>query len=158
MNQIFRLLVGTAAILLVAADALPKHSCSAPADDAEQIVASERAWAKAAVDRDTARMAAFMSEDYVEITLATDPATNKVRWKNTSKTEWIEMIRSGEEKYESIDLHNLKVYFHGDIATVTGEYTQKGTRGGEDISATGPYVDTWAKRKAAWRVVSSVFP
>jgi ketosteroid isomerase-like protein len=157
VNQMFRLLLCTVAIL-VSTGAPPEHSPSAPGDDAEQIVASERAWAKAAVDRDTARMATFMSDDFVEITLAADPATNKLRWKNTSKGEWIESIRSGEEKYESVDLRNLQVYFHGDVATVTGEYSQKGARGGEDISATGAYVDTWVKKKGAWQVVSSVFP
>lgn len=156
MNHAFRILC-TLAILL-STGALPPHSPAAQGDDAEQILASERAWAKAAVDRDTARMATFMADDFVEITLAADPASNKLRWKNTSKTEWVELIRSGEEKYESVDLRNLQVYFHGDVATVTGEYSQKGTRGEEDISATGVYVDTWVKKKGAWRVVSSVFP
>jgi ketosteroid isomerase-like protein len=157
VNQVFRLLPLCTVAILVSTGAPPKHS-SAQGDDAEQILASERAWAKAAVDRDTARMATFMSDDFVEITLAADPATNKLRWKNTSKTEWIELIRSGEEKYESVDLRNLQVYFHGEVATVTGEYSQKGVRGAEDISATGAYVDTWVKKKGAWQVVSSVFP
>jgi len=41
---------------------------------------------------------------------------------------------------------------------VTGEYSQKGTRDGKDISAAGLYVDTWTKSNGQWQLVSSVFP
>ena len=103
-------------------------------------------------------MARLMADDYVEITMIADTASNKTKWKNTSKTEWVELIRSGHEKYKSVDLGNLQVYFHGDVATVTGEYSQTGTRDGTDISATGLYVDTWARKSGQWKVISSVFP
>jgi len=157
MNR-FHILISIA-IISVAGAGWSQQSHRNPAgDDTEQLVAAENAWAKSAVARDTTRMASFMADDYVELTLVNDPATNKLRWKNTSKAEWVEMVRSGEEKYESVELRNLKVYLHGDVATVTGEYLQKGTRGGEDISATGVYVDTWAKKKGTWQVINSVFP
>ena len=157
MNR-FQILIFSA-VLIAAITAFPRQSQRTPAaNDTEQLVAAENAWAKSAVARDTTRMASFMADDYVELTLVNDPATNKLRWKNTSKAQWIEMVRSGEEKYESVELRNLKVYLHGDAATVTGEYVQKGTRGGEDISATGVYVDTWAKKKGTWQVINSIFP
>jgi ketosteroid isomerase-like protein len=68
------------------------------------------------------------------------------------------MVRTGRAKYETVELSNLKVYLHGDVATVTGEYSQKGTTEGKDNSATGVYVDTWVKRSGHWQIVSSVFP
>lgn len=137
--------------------ASPRQSPRTP-NDTEQLIAAEQAWAKSATTRDTARMAAFMADDFVELTLANDPATKQLRWKNTGKYEWLTLLQSGEEKYDSIELRNLKVYLHGAVATVTGEYTQKGTGGAEDISATGVYVDTWVKTKGSWQVVNSVFP
>jgi ketosteroid isomerase-like protein len=98
-----------------------------------------------------------MSDDYLELTLTTDPAS-QLHWKAATKSEWLALIRSGEEKYESVHLTNLTVHLHGNVATVTGEYTQKGTRDHEDISSTGPYVDTWIKENGTWHIVSSVFP
>ncbi len=68
------------------------------------------------------------------------------------------MVRTGRAKYESVELSNLKVHFHRDVATVTGEYSQKGTTEGKDNSAIGVYVDTWMKRNGHWQIVSSVFP
>ena len=125
---------------------------------AEKIIAAEHAWAKAAVDHDAAKMASFMADDYIEITLEAATTTTKAEWKTTAKADWVDLVRTGREKYESVDIRNLKLYFHGDVVTVTGEFSQKGTTDGRDNSATGVYVDTWAKRAGHWRLVSSVFP
>jgi ketosteroid isomerase-like protein len=57
-----------------------------------------------------------------------------------------------------VELHNLTVHIQGTLAVVSGEYSQKGTRGDKDISATGIYVNTWTKRGHRWLVVHSVFP
>jgi ketosteroid isomerase-like protein len=131
---------------------------STPPGDRAELLALENRWAQAAVKRDADDMAQLMSDDYVEITMVTDTATSKTKWKNTGKSEWVELVRSGHEKYESVDLNNLQVYLHGDVATVTGEYRQTGTRDGTDISAAGLYVDTWIRKNGQWKVISSVFP
>jgi ketosteroid isomerase-like protein len=144
-----------AAAVIVAAIAI---SSSAPPDDRQQLLKLEHAWAQAAVKSDADGMGVLMTDDYVEITMVSDTATNKTKWKNTGKKEWVDLIRSGHEKYESVNLTNLQVYLHGDTATVTGEYSQTGTRDSTDISATGLYVDTWVKKNGQWRIVSSVFP
>ena len=121
------------------------------------IIAGEKAWAKAAVDHDVDTFAKYISDDYVLIQVNTGP--DKVsRFDFTNKSTWVELVRSRHEKYDAVEIHNLKVLLHGDVATVTGEYSQKGTRDGKDISATGLYVDTWVKRNGQWQVVSSVFP
>jgi ketosteroid isomerase-like protein len=127
-------------------------------DDRVQLLALEHRWAQAAVKGDADGMAQLMADDYVEITMVTDTAANKTKWKNTGKTQWVQLVRSGHEKYESVDLNNLRVYFHSDVATVTGEYRQTGTHDGTDISAAGLYVDTWVRKDGQWKVVSSVFP
>jgi ketosteroid isomerase-like protein len=157
MDRVFQTVVCVLATLVAIVNS-PARSAPPASKDSEQLLASERAWAKAAVDGNADAMAKFMSDDYVELTMETDKATNKTRWKNTGKAEWVALVCSGTEKYESVDLRNLRVYLHVDVATVTGEYTQKGSRDGQDISATGLYVNTWVKKNGTWQVVSSVFP
>jgi ketosteroid isomerase-like protein len=125
--------------------------------DTEIIVAAERAWAKAPVDHDVEAFAKYMSDDYVLIDVNPGP-DKKPRLEVTSKASWVEMVRSGREKYDAVEVHGLKVHFNGDIATVTGEYSQKGVSDGKDISGAGVYVDTWIKRNGQWKLVSSVFP
>jgi ketosteroid isomerase-like protein len=131
---------------------------SASGTSAEEIVAAEHAWAKAAVDGDAATMASLMSDDYVEIAWEPASAKSKAGWVTTDKAAWVELVRSGREKYESVELLNIKVYVQGNLATVTGEYRQKGTNGGKDISGSGAYVNTWSKLDGHLRVINSVFP
>jgi ketosteroid isomerase-like protein len=150
--------VACAIVLAAVCAALPGALASLTGSDLEQIVASEHAWVDAAVKRNAAGMAGLMSDDYVEIAMETAPGASKSRWMNTGKAEWIDLVRSGREKYTSVELSNLKVYLHGDVATVTGEYSQAGTKDGKDISAAGSYVNTWVKKNGNWQVVSSVFP
>jgi len=158
VNQSFRL-IATYVLAVAAANAiLLAVSTSSSGGDEEAIVASEHAWARAPVKGDAAGMAALMSDDYVEIELETTPGSSKSKWVTSGKAEWVEMVRSGREKYTSVDVRNIKVYLHGDLATTTGEYSQTGTKDGKDISATGLYVDTWEKKNGKWLVVSSVFP
>ncbi len=137
---------------------LPAASTSTKASDADLIIASERAWAQAPVKGDAVGMARFMSDDYVQIASESLPGTNKNGWVTLRKSEWVDLVRSGREKYTSVELRNIKVYLHGDVATTTGEYSQTGTEDGKDISASGFYIDTWVKKNGDWRVVSSVFP
>jgi ketosteroid isomerase-like protein len=137
-----------------------RRTGSAPleAGSAEEILAAEHAWAKAAVDGDATTMASFMSDDYVLVGWEPASPESKARWVPTGKAEWVELVRSGREKYVSVELFNLKVYLQGTLATVTGEYTQKTTNEGKDKSASGAYVDTWTKLDGRWRVITSVFP
>jgi len=157
VKQILRTFAWALAVTVVNG-ALSARSALSAGSETEQVVAAERAWAKAAVDGDVRGMATFMADDYVEIAMETAPDTKKSRWVTTSKTEWLGLMRSGREKYESVDLSNLKVYFHADVATLTGEYSQTSAKDGKKTSVTGVYVDTWVRKSGNWQVVSSVFP
>jgi ketosteroid isomerase-like protein len=134
----------------------PENSSSANASD--EVMRADRAWAQTAVDGDASKMASFMSSDYVEIILNPATAGKDAEWTTRNKSEWVDAVRSGRDKYESVELHNLQVYFHGEIASVTGHYSQKGTSDGKDNSSTGTYVNTWVRRNGHWEIVSSVFP
>jgi len=123
----------------------------------DAIIAAEHAWAHAAVVHDVDTFAKFMSDDYVLIVVNTSP-DKKSEFELTDKAKWVEMIRSRREKYNSVEIHDLKVLVNGEIATVTGQYSQAGTSDGKDITSAGLYVDTWIERKGQWQLVSSVFP
>jgi ketosteroid isomerase-like protein len=157
VKQIF-CIVASALVVVVVANGAPPARSTSSIGVTEQVVACEHAWAKAAADGNAAGMAKLMADDYVEIAMETDPGMKSSRWVTTNKAEWVDLVQSGREKYQSVDLRNLKVYLHADVATVTGEYSQSGTKDGKDISGTGVYVDTWIRKNGSWQVVSSVFP
>src|ERR1700681_3086855 len=96
----------------------PGNSSSANASD--EVMRADRAWAQAAVDGDSSKMASFMSSDYVEIILNPATAGKDAEWTTRNKSEWVESVRSGRDKYESEELPNLKVFFHGKIAPANG--------------------------------------
>ena len=121
------------------------------------IIAAEHAWAHAAVVRDVGAFAKYMSEDYVLIVVNTGP-DKKPHFEFTPKAKWVDRLRSGGDAYDSVELDDLHVMVNGDVATVTGHYTQKATREGKDNTSDGVYVDTWVQRHGQWQVVTSVFP
>jgi ketosteroid isomerase-like protein len=125
--------------------------------ESDAIIAAEREWAKAAVDHDIAAFAKYMSDDYVLIAVNARPG-KEPEFEVTTKAKWVDKVRSGREKYAAVGIRDLKVLFNGDFATVTGAYSQEGTSDGKDISASGLYVDTWAKRRGQWQLINSTFP
>jgi len=127
-------------------------------DDSQVLLASEKAWAKAALDGNADKMASYMADEYLE--LAWDPAAKGAlaHWSTTKKAEWVASVRSHKDVYTAVDLRNLTVHVQGNLAVVTGEYSQKGTSNGKDISGSGIYANTWTKRNGRWLVVHSVFP
>jgi len=127
-------------------------------DDSQALLESEKAWAKAAVDGDADRMASYMADDYLELAWEPAVAGTAAHWSTVSKEEWVGSVRSRKDVYSSVDLHSLTVHVQGNLAVVTGEYSQKGTSKGKDISASGIYANTWAKRDGRWLVIHSIFP
>jgi ketosteroid isomerase-like protein len=121
------------------------------------IIAAEHAWAKAAVDGDVAAFAKYMSDDYVLIVVDTGP-DKKPHFEFTSKSKWVDRLRAGGDKYDAVELDHLDVRVSGNVATVTGHYSQTATRDGKNNSSDGIYVNTWVQRQGQWQVITSVFP
>jgi ketosteroid isomerase-like protein len=124
----------------------------------ETVAARSLAFAQAALSGDLASFSSFMSDDY--IMLWTEPATDgkQAHWVTKTKAEWVQELRSRKNTYRSVELHNLKVYLHGDVATVSGYYRQSGRREGADYSDAGLFNETWVRRSGQWVIVGSVFP
>jgi ketosteroid isomerase-like protein len=137
-----------------AADSAPSSTIAIQ----QAVAARSLAFAKAALQGDLATFPTFMSDDYVMSW--PEPATDgkKPHWATKTKEEWVEELRSRNNKYHSVELQNTKVYLHGNLAIFTGDYTQTGTREGAEYSEAGLFMETWVKRNGQWIIVSSVFP
>ena len=127
-------------------------------DDSQVLLESEKAWARAALDGNADLMSSYMAAEYLE--LAWEPAAPgaAAHWSTVTKESGVESVRSRKDVYTSVELRRLTVHVQGNLAVVTGEYSQKGTSNGKDISASGIYANTWAKRDGRWLVVHSIFP
>lgn len=153
--------LGAAAILsfaLASAGDAKQPATPVSRDDSQVLVESEKDWAKAAFDGDADRMASYMTDDYLELTWEPAAKGAAAHWKTVRKADWVESVRRREDVYTSVEVHNLTVHVQGTLAAVTGEYSQKGTSKGKDISGAGIYVNTWIKRGGRWLLVHSVFP
>ena len=131
---------------------------TAPGSSEQSVEARSRAWFKAAVDADADAFRTFATDDYVMLYI--DPATaeHPARWATMSLDEWVSSIRAGSVKYRSVEIRNTKVRVNGDIATLSGEYTQTAVRDGREATESGLFVETWVRRRGQWFAVSDVFP
>jgi ketosteroid isomerase-like protein len=117
-----------------------------------------RALIKAELDANVAAFRSFLSDDYVLLYVEPAASGQKARWATRTKEEWATLLGSGREKYDSVDLRDTRVYLHGDVAIFTGEYTEKGTRDGEEYTEDGLFTETWVLRQGQWMMIGGVFP
>jgi ketosteroid isomerase-like protein len=154
-----KLVLYASALVLAIGSAFAADSAPSSTPTIEKAVAARSlAFAKAAQQGDLAIFPTFMSDDYVM--LWPEPATDgkKPHWATKTKEEWVEELRSRKNKYRSVELQNIKVYLHGNVAILTGDYTQTGTRDGAEYSEAGLFTETWVKRNGQWITVGGVFP
>jgi len=106
----------------------------------------EQDWAAATVKDGPAAVDKYEADDII----TTDP-TGRV----TDKTQDKKDLSSGDLKFQSIDVSDLRVNVYGDTAVAAGLSTVKGTFKGQDISGAYRYTDTWVKRNGKWQAVAS---
>ncbi len=147
------------ALILAIGFASVAFGVQAATSASEEAVASRSlAFTRAAVNGDLSAFLSFMSDDYVMLWAEPASEGKKAGWATKTKNEWVEELRSHKYKYRSVELLNTKVYFHGDVAILTGDYAQITTRDGVDISDAGLFTETWVKRNGQWIIVSSMYP
>jgi ketosteroid isomerase-like protein len=73
----------------------------------------------------------------------------------STKTQILDMLKSGEDVVTSAVSTDMKVRVYGDAAVVTGRYTAKEQLKGKDISGTSVFTDTWVKRPGGWVCVAT---
>ena len=112
----------------------------------DQIKKHEEDWAQATMKEGAAAVDQFEADDII----STDPSGRV-----TDKAQDKQDVSSGDLKFQSMELSDLKVHVYGNTAVATGANTLKGTYKGQDISGTYRFTDTWVKRNGKWQAVAS---
>jgi ketosteroid isomerase-like protein len=72
----------------------------------------------------------------------------------SDKAQTIADIKSGDLKFQSSKLDNMKVQAYGDTAIATYGRTDKGSYKGKDISGLFRWTDVFVKRNGRWQIVA----
>jgi ketosteroid isomerase-like protein len=112
----------------------------------DQITKLEQGWAQATIKDGVAAVDQYEADDI----MSTDPSGRV-----TDKAQDKKDLSSGDLKFQSIELSDLKIRVYGNTAVVTGTETLKGTYKEQDISGKYRYTDIWAKRNGKWQAVGS---
>ena len=120
---------------------------SMPADQAtiREIVDMERQAREASLHRDAEFSQRTLAEDYVAIT-----PLGQV----TTKQDTVSARKSGQLRYDTINVSDMVVRVYGDTAVVTARADVKGHQLGEDFSGPYRYTRVWVRRTRHWQAVS----
>jgi ketosteroid isomerase-like protein len=110
-----------------------------------EIVEMERQAKEASLRRDAEFPQRTLADDYVAIT-----PLGQV----TTKKEALSARRSGQLRYDTIDVSDMVVRLYGDTAIVTARADVKGHQLGEDFSGPYRYTRVWVRRAGHWQAVS----
>ena len=110
-----------------------------------EIVEMERQAKEASLRRDADFPKRTLAEDYVAIT-----PLGQV----TTKQDSVSARKSGQLRYDTIDVSDMVVRLYGDTAIVTARADVKGHQLGEDFSGPYRYTRVWGRRSGHWQAVS----
>ncbi len=110
-----------------------------------EIVEMERQAREASIRRDADFSQRTLAEDYVDIT-----PLGQVR----TKQDTVSARKSGQLRYETINVSDMVVRVYGDTAVVTARADVKGHQLGEDFSGPYRYTRVWVRRTGHWQAVS----
>lgn len=71
------------------------------------------------------------------------------------KTRMVADLKSGDLKFESSKVDDMKVQGFGNAAVVTYGTTDKGTYKGKDLSGRYRWTDVFVKRNGRWQIVAT---
>ena len=92
--------------------------------------------------------------DFPQRTLAEDYVAISPLGQITTKQEAISARKSGQLRYDTIDVSDMVVRLYGDTAIVTARMDVKGHQLGEDFSGPYRYTRVWVRRSGRWQAVS----
>src|SRR2546430_4114562 len=124
-------------------DKAPKEKAKKGGSVAEQI---EKLWdegREAALKGDASFLEANTTDDYTAI----GNLGNVM-----SKSDAIQMRKSGDVKYSSIDVSEKRVGFYGNTAVLTATADLKGTIKDKDISGKYRIGQVWVKQGGKWKI------
>jgi ketosteroid isomerase-like protein len=110
-----------------------------------EIIDMEHQAREASLRRDVEFSQRNLAEDYVAIT-----PLGQV----TTKQDTVSARKSGQLKYDTINVTDMVVRVYGDTAVVTARADVKGHQLGEDFSGPYRYTRVWVRRNGRWQTVS----
>jgi len=110
-----------------------------------EIVEMERQAKEASLRRDA---------DFSQRTLAADSVAITPLGQVTTKQDTLSARKSGQLRYETINVSDMVVRVYGDTAVVTARADVKGHQLGEDFSGPYRYTRVWVRRTGHWQAVS----
>lgn len=110
-----------------------------------EIVEMERQAREASLHRDADFSQRTLAEDYVAIT-----PLGQV----TTKQDTVSARKSGQLRYDDINVSDMVVRVYGDTAVVTARADVKGRQLGEDFSGPYRYTRVWVRKTGHWQAVS----
>ena len=110
-----------------------------------EIVDMERQAKEASLHRDADFSQRTLADDYVAIT-----PLGQV----TTKQDSLSARKSGQLRYDNINVTDMVIRVYGDTAVVTARADVKGHQLGEDFSGPYRYTRVWVRRTGHWFAVS----
>ena len=100
--------------------------------------------------------AALLSADWrvVERVYADDLVFTNADGSVTNKLDEVGAVKSGDIKFESIEMSDVKVQDFGNVAIATGKLVESVRYKATDLSGTYRFTDVWAKRNGRWQIVA----
>jgi ketosteroid isomerase-like protein len=110
-----------------------------------EILDMERQAKEASLRRDADFVQRTLAEDYVAIT-----PLGQV----TTKQDTLSARKSGQLRYQAIDVSDMVIRVYGETAVVTARADVKGHQLGEDFSGPYRYTRVWVRHNGRWQTVS----
>jgi ketosteroid isomerase-like protein len=143
------LLLLLAALPAFSAKSLRSHPRTSALDPEQEtireVIEMEREAKEASLRRDPQFPERALADDYVAIS-----PLGQV----TTKKEAISARKSGQLRYDTIDVSDMVVRLYGDTAIVTARADVKGHQLGEDFSGPYRYTRVWVRKAGHWQAVS----
>jgi ketosteroid isomerase-like protein len=111
---------------------------------AEELKQVGRQWDAAIVENDIVKIGSFMAEEWVIV--GTEGGI-------TSKSNFLEYVKSGELFHNTMDFEDVRVKIYGDTGVVTSKGTSAGTYRGEPFSYYEWSTNVYVKTDGHWRCV-----
>jgi ketosteroid isomerase-like protein len=115
---------------------------SAMSDAVEAVKIVEREFREALLRSDIETLGKLLTEDFIR-TPPTTPAT--------TKTQWLELIRTGKQKYLAFDVKEAKYRAYGDTVIVNAVVSLRVRRGNEEATNLNlRLLQVWVKQDGRW--------
>lgn len=110
-----------------------------------QLTAQADAWDKAIVRKDRAAIEANMADDFRQIDSAGNVET---------KASFVDGLMSDKLEIDPYTVEEFDVRLYGDVALLSGRTNMTGRYEGEPFTSHYRYIDIYARKDAAWKIVS----